>query len=161
MKEKKARTKGVGGLPVSRRAFILLGVAGVGLAWAIDEAWTALTPNSTIEELQNPLFIDAETGRTFHIKMGPGMTIPAISPFTGRATGYPAVFCYWTKDGGQKTDPTAVLMHSYIGKPEPTFCPDCDRLVVRGNPRPKPGMTPPPTEAEYWATHSRPPNWSE
>ena len=161
MKQQKARSKGVGGAPISRRTFILVGVVGAGLAWAIDRAWNTLHPDGSIESLEDPLFIDSVNGETFHMKLELGMTFPVVNPSTGQATGYPAELCYWTKDGTVKDDPTAVLLHSYIGKPEPTFCPDCDRLVVPHNPMARPGMRPPPTEPEYWADHPRPAGWSE
>jgi hypothetical protein len=63
-------------------------------------------------------------------------------------TGYPAEACYWTADGGTKTEPTWVLMNAVLGKPGPTFCPDCGRLVVARNPMPGPGVKPPPTQQE-------------
>ena len=92
-------------------------------------------------------FIDAGTGRPFEYTLKEGDTIPVASP-SGKTDGYPAELCYWTKDGGVKEDPTAVLLNEYVAKEGPTFCPDCGRLVVGHNPRPDPGDRPPPTEAE-------------
>jgi hypothetical protein len=91
----------------------------------------------------------AETGRSFEAELGEGSRIPFRSPHSGKDTGYPAEFCYWTKDGRAKSEPTPVLVNAYLGKNEPSFCPDCDRLVVPRNPTPFPGAKPPPTRAEY------------
>jgi hypothetical protein len=137
--------------PGPRRAaiVILIGVT----AWAFWNIRSSLKENDAIADAETPLFIDSETGQTFHLRVEPGMSIPVKSPYTGRATGYVAELCYWTKDGQIKSDPTAVLMNQDIGKPGPTFCPDCGRLVIPHNPIPRPGDRPPPTEAEYWASH--------
>lgn len=97
---------------------------------------------------RNRIFIDAQTGAAFHHELVLGESIPVQAP-SGGMTGYPAELCYWTKDGQPKKDPTAVLLNSMIGKPGPTFCPDCGRLVVLNNPPALPGMTPPPTREEY------------
>ena len=48
-----------------------------------------------------------------------------------------------------KKEPTPVFVKSRAGEPGPTFCPDCGRLVVVHNPKPKDGDRPPPTQAEY------------
>ena len=94
------------------------------------------------------MFIDAKTGKPFEATLKPGMPFPLSAP-SGGNTGYPAEACYWTKDGKTKDIPTYVLLNSYAGKPEPTFCPDCGRLVRGHNPRPVEGMTAPPTQEEY------------
>jgi hypothetical protein len=95
------------------------------------------------------LFICSETGKTFEHKLAEGETIPVHSPYSDKDTGYPAEFCYWTADGQIKDDPTPVLVNAYLGKNEPTFCPDCGRLVVVHNPAPMQGMKPPPMKEEY------------
>jgi hypothetical protein len=155
MNEKMSGFRGILEHPKARGAaiFILLVVLGLA-AWNI---WNSVTPNNSVAAAESPLFIDSETGQTFRVKFQPGMHIPVMSPYTGRETGYVAELCYWTADGQIKSDPTAVLMNSDIGKPGPTFCPDCGRLVVVHNPNPnaRPGMRPPPTEAEYYASHPR------
>src|SRR6476620_6465900 len=95
------------------------------------------------------LYIDAKTGKPYRVELTTGMTVPTKAP-SGGDTGYPAELCYWTKDGKVKEDPTPVLLNQFKGKPEPTFCPDCGRLVVGHNPRPQsPSDKPPPTETEY------------
>jgi hypothetical protein len=129
---------------------LILGLAAVG--WSI---WTNVRTDPDIAEANSPLFVDSETGQTFHVQLKVGMEIPVESPYTGRNTGYRAELCYWTKDGNTKTDPTAVVLNSDLGKPEPTFCPDCGRLVVGHNPAPGPGMRPPPTKAEWLASHQQ------
>ena len=82
------------------------------------------------------------------------MTMPVLSPFSGKNTGYPAELCYWTKDGSIKTDPTPVLLNTYIGDNSPTFCPDCGRLVVGHNPRAVAGAHAPPTKQEWESKHA-------
>ena len=99
-------------------------------------------------------FICSVTGKTFQYELQLGETIPVLSPYTNQRTGYPAEFCYWNKDGSIRTDPTPVLLNSWIGKPGPTFCPVCGRLVVPHNPMARPGMTPPPTQEEWEAEHA-------
>jgi hypothetical protein len=99
-------------------------------------------------------FICAESGKVFHYDLKIGDTIPVRSPYSGKCTGYPAELCYWTKDGKPKPEPTYVLLNAHVGKPGPTFCPDCGRLVVGLNPTPNDGGPPPPTEQEFRAKHS-------
>jgi hypothetical protein len=99
------------------------------------------------------VFICSETQKAFEHMPVPGEQIPVLSPYSGKNTGYPAEACYWTKDGQIKSDPTWVLLNETIHKPGPTFCPDCGRLVVAHNPRPKPGDKPPPTQDEYQRAH--------
>jgi hypothetical protein len=99
------------------------------------------------------VFVDAETGQAFNYTITPTMTLPVTSPDTGKQTGYPAELCYWTADGQIKDEPTAVVLNSTLDPTsrEPTFCPDCGRLVVAHNPKPRPGDRPPPTRQEYYA----------
>jgi hypothetical protein len=100
------------------------------------------------------MFICSETLKPFQHDIVEGEPYPVVSPFSGKNTGYPAEACYWTKDGQTKEQPTYVLLNLAIHKREPTFCPDCGRLVVGHNPRPQPGDKPPPTKSEYTATHA-------
>ena len=94
------------------------------------------------------MFIDASTGKAFEHELTMGEPIPVKAP-SGGSTGYPAEACYWTKDGRTKTEPTWVLIGIWKGSTEPTFCPDCGRLVVGHNPAPSSGGKPPPTKDEY------------
>ena len=59
---------------------------------------------------------------------------PVKSPHSGKETGYEPERCYWTADGKPKPEPTYVLLNAAVGKPGPTFCQDCKRLVVGLNP---------------------------
>jgi hypothetical protein len=108
--------------------------------------------SSAVSDERKRLFVDATTGEGFRHELVLGESIPVDAPSGGK-TGYPAELCYWTKDGTPKTDPTPVLLNSYIGKPGPTFCPDCGRLVVAHNPMARPGMRPPPTREEWEKQH--------
>lgn len=94
-------------------------------------------------------FVCAETGKGFYADIDVGTPIPVMSPYSHKNTGYPAELCYWTADGKVKKEPTLVLINEWLGKNEPTFCPDCGRLVVGRNPGPEPGHRPPPTRQEY------------
>lgn len=93
-------------------------------------------------------YID-ESGKAFVHELKIGEPSVPVSPDGKKA--FLAELCYWTKDGKIKDQPTPVLLNQYINKPEPTFCPDCDRLVVGRNPSPvgDPTVQLPPTRAEY------------
>jgi hypothetical protein len=132
---------------------VALIVAIVGVAgWQI---WSNFRADPAVEAATDPIFIDAETGQVFHAKLSVGMSYPVISPDTGKPTGYEAELCFWTKDGHVKDDPTPVLLNIYRGISGPTFCPDCGRLVVAHNPMAIEGRKPPPTEADYRASHEQ------
>jgi hypothetical protein len=94
------------------------------------------------------VYIDSTTMKPFNVTLKPGLELPCKAP-SGGMTGYPAEACWWTRDGKIRSEPFYVLLKQTMGKPGPTFCPDCGRLVVGHNPAPKPGSKPPPTEAEY------------
>jgi hypothetical protein len=97
------------------------------------------------------MYICTETGKAFRHENKAGETLPVLSPFSGKNTGRPAEACYWTRQGAPKEKPTWVLLNDFTGNKEPTFCPDCGRLVIGHNPRPGVGVEPPPTADEYGA----------
>ena len=99
------------------------------------------------------VFVDATTGKGFNHDLVKGETVPVIAP-SGQKSGYPAELCYWTTSGDIRKDPYPVLLNMTVGKPGPTFCPDCGRLVVARNPVATVGMKPPPTKDEYEKSHS-------
>ena len=81
--------------------------------------------------------IDAETGTVFErFKIKDGDAIPWKNPKTGKRTLYPAEKCFWTAEGTFRDQPTYVLLNELVGRPGPTICPDCGRLVVPHNPLP-------------------------
>lgn len=94
------------------------------------------------------VFVCGETDEPFDYELRRGDTIPVLSPHSDKFTGYPAELCFWTTDGAPKDRPTAVLLNVTRGIDGPTFCPDCGRLVVGFNPRPAPGVSPPPTREQ-------------
>jgi hypothetical protein len=103
------------------------------------------------------MFMDASTNppTPFKHSIDGGESVPVKAP-SGQMTGYPAEACYWTKDGNSKTSPTWVLLNAWKQSKEPTFCPDCGRLVVSHNPAPEPERKPPPTKAEHDARRAAP-----
>ena len=128
-----------------------MAVAGVVVLIGLYFAVSAVRGISTSEAEQlsaNRAFIDVKTGKPYRYEVKPGTSIPAPAP-SGGNTGYPAELCYWTKDGKEKKDPTFVLLNTFKGNKEPTFCPDCGRLVVPHNPRPGPDVKVPPIQEEY------------
>jgi hypothetical protein len=127
--------------------FILL------LAFVSYQVYALLRPNDRTQELNRRWFVCTETHKAYQLDLNDVKEIPAPSPFSGKNTGQPAELCYWTAEGKPKDIPTPVLLNDYIGDSSPTFCPDCGRLVVGRNPAPSPGMSPPPTKAEYEAQH--------
>jgi hypothetical protein len=131
-------------------AFVIALVALIGI---VVSARRSLGPSDAAVASRDRIFICSETGRSFEVSIDAGMSIPVRSPHSGKNTGYPAELCYWTTDGSTKKTPTPVLVNAVVGKPGPTFCPDCGRLVVGHNPLPLPGKAPPPTEAEYRKNH--------
>lgn len=130
---------------------IAIGVVVIGLGAAIFSLKTS-TDTPDVAAANERYFVDAKTGKSFKVDLKTGMNIPLKAP-SGGATGYPAELCYWTADGKPKRDPTPVLLNTWLGKPGPTFCPECKRLVVGHNPQPGAGVKVPPMEAEYRSTH--------
>jgi hypothetical protein len=105
--------------------------------------------NAAIDRTHGRLFVDSDSGKTYYLTIKVGMaTCPAINPDTGKPTLYMPEVCYWNADGTTKTTPTYVILNSALGKPGPTFCPDCGRLVIENNPAPGGGQ-PPMTKQEF------------
>jgi hypothetical protein len=122
-------------------------------------AWMLLVPDaasSMADDTNYRIFIDAD-GNSFRHRVTVGEETGPKGP-TGKE-GFPAELCYWTKDGKPKSTPTAVLMNTFKGKPEPTFCPDCDRLVRPLNPPADLGAGQtapvPPTRQEWEARRNK------
>jgi len=109
---------------------------------------SVLGDSEAAAQSKNRIFIDAETGKPFEHELKVGDVIPVMAP-SGKTSGFPAELCFWTADGKLKDKPTPVLLNQFLGRPEPTFCPDCGRKVVMHNPRPSTPGNPPPTQAEY------------
>jgi hypothetical protein len=131
--------------PKRRPLVIVATAAAIGvLAWV---SINALGPSPAIAASRKALYICAQTHKSFEVTVEPGMTSPVLSPYSDQKTGYPAELCYWTPEGQTREQPTPVLLNSYLGKSEPTFCPDCARLVRPRNPRS--ASSPPPTVQQY------------
>jgi hypothetical protein len=134
----------------------LVGGLGVAIVGAVVYFIFAGGHSAAGEESRMRWFVCAETKKPFQKEIDIGMAIPVMSPFSGKATGYPAELCFWTKDGKPKDKPTYVLLNKYLGDQSPTFCPDCGRLVVGHNPPPETGRSPPPTKEEWTQRHGTP-----
>jgi hypothetical protein len=120
-------------------AVVIIGVLAAGIS-----IWSNVRPSDEMADASAPVFINLQ-GQTKRITMEVGKPIPD--------GWYKAELCYWTKDGHPKATPTYVLMNRYRNKPEPTFCPDCGRMVRDHNPPAGPDVKPPPTELEYKSRH--------
>ena len=111
-------------------AVLVILAAGVALFFVMRDTEAA-------DRAGTRVFICAETLKEFDHRVQPGEHVPVLSPETGRATGYPAEGCFWTKlpngEWGYKSEPTYVLLNKYQGKDGPTLCPDCGREVVPHN----------------------------
>ena len=127
---------------------VAIGLLVVGVAAAVYSIVSSVGGGSASLS-RDRTFICSETGKAFEYEIEVGTTIPVPSPYSGKNTGYAAEYCFWTKDGKIKEEPTLVLLNQHVGKPGPTFCPDCGRLVTPLNPAPVPGLPPPPTDVEY------------
>lgn len=88
---------------------------------------------SLASEMNDQIWIDVE-GTSFTHSLKAFDDSPVTGP-TGKQA-FRAELCFWTRDGKVKPTPTPVLLNQYKGEPEPTYCPDCDRLVVPLNPPP-------------------------
>jgi len=119
-----------------------------GLALMVSGARDLFGQSPEGKRSTDRIFICSETGKTFEYTIKLGDVLPVESPYSKKKTGYPAQECYWTKDGKVKSEPTYVFLKQLAGQKGPTFCPDCGRLVVLGNPPPLEGVKAPPTEAE-------------
>ena len=128
------KTAAIVGTPVVLALFV----------WVI---WTNVRSEAASISRQG-MYIDSKTAKPFSYTIQIGDTIPVMAP-TGGKTGFPAELCYWTKDGKIKSEPTQVLLNRYVGKPEPTFCPDCGRLVRSRNPAPATDSKPPLLQQDF------------
>jgi hypothetical protein len=134
---------------------VAIGGCVLTLMLVVYSAKSAFGPSEIGQMSRHRTFVCSETGKSFEANVDIGMQVPIHSPYSGKNTGYEAELCYWTADGGTKQKPTAVLLNDWIGKKGPTFCPDCNRLVVGHNPTPEQRQNPPPTEAEYRSKRAR------
>lgn len=127
------RAGGAGGIYSVRNLAALVLVGGLaGLGYAVMRASQRVAAE---KEMGREMYID-ETGRTFERRLGRvGDAAKVKSPWGTRA--FPAERCYWTREGGVKSEATVVMLKSYVEGPGArTYCPDCGREVVAGNPVP-------------------------
>jgi hypothetical protein len=118
---------------------VLLGLVAAGMS--LKKNMTAYNPTG-----DDRVMMDSGTNppTPFHVSVVPGKSLPAVGPSGKPAV--PAEECYWTKDGKPKTEPTYVLVEEAVGRPGPTFCPECGRLVTQHN---RASDVPPITKDEW------------
>ncbi len=108
------------------------------IVWSV---WGAISGDDVAKAANTITHICAETGETFDIELKPDMPgVPRPNPKTGRNTLYPAEICYWNECGPKGGTP--VLMNTYAGREEPTYCPVCGHIVRFRNPRPPSSQAP-------------------
>lgn len=126
-------------LPTTRNLAILSLTAGVvSLTFILLRAGDA---HALRNSLSHPWYIDT-ANHPFQHPIRPGQPTPTTSP--AGLPAYPAELCFWTAEGHPKSSPTYVLLNAYQGNPAPTYCPDCNRLVLPNNPPPLPQQPAPP-----------------
>jgi hypothetical protein len=108
-------------------------------------------PTRAARMASDRVFVCSKTGKSFSHSVEKGEAIPVYSKYSGENTGFPAEMCFWKADGSIRAGGVPVLLNQYKGLGEPTFCPECGRLVVGHNPPADPTRKPPPTKTEYEA----------
>jgi len=133
--------------PIGKIVTVVMILCSLGaVAWSVK---SNLGETDAAHLARDKTFICSETLKPFEHQLSIGDKFPIESPYSGKSTGYPATACFWTADGKAKKDPTWVLLNETLGKPGPTFCPECGRLVIPHNPVPNPGDKAPPLQSEY------------
>jgi hypothetical protein len=130
------------------RKVLTIGITAIAIVIAGWFIWRAFSTPSYVVNANTRWFVDTETGKPFQDELKAGTRLPIRAP-SGKQSGYLAELCYWNADGSHRKEPSKVVLNSSLGKPEPTFCPDCGRLVVGHNPAPGPNSKPPPKKEEY------------
>lgn len=133
--------------------------AGVIIVAAAAMVWMSVRSNlgtsGAGKMASDRMFICSKTNKSFWHTLQKGESIPVLSKYSGEKTGYPAEMCYWNADGSIRSEGVPVLLNQYKGEPEPTFCPECGRLVMGHNPPADPSRKPPATRDEYMARKTR------
>jgi hypothetical protein len=131
---------------------IAIGVLSLGVLGAGVSLYGTFGGSQGAGLASDRVYMCTQTGKSYRHELTIGEKLPVYSPHSDRNTGYPAELCYWTTDGKISQEPTPVLLNSYKGEKEPTFCPTCSRLVVGLNPPPEPGSRPPPRREDMRAS---------
>jgi hypothetical protein len=122
-----------------RRRMLMVGAAGLMIVAAVVFTVVQVFRHSgdVGDDSRRRVAIDSVTGEVFtSFAIRDGDSQPWKNPKTGKSTVYQAEACFWTREGGAKTEPTYVLLNSLVGKDGPTICPDCWHEVVAHNPMP-------------------------
>ncbi|RIK65477.1 MAG: hypothetical protein DCC65_12400 [Planctomycetota bacterium] len=121
--------------PLSGGVGIFVFIALFGAAAFLTYRTLTTAPIPPAEPLKLTFYC-VEARKPFDYDIKEGEKWPIVSPYTGKATGYPAEKCYWTKDGKRTEEPTYVVLNETLGKSGDTICPVCGRLVIGHNPMP-------------------------
>ncbi|MFQ5429310.1 MAG: hypothetical protein ACE5E1_03270 [Phycisphaerae bacterium] len=106
---------------------VLFGTAGY-LTWR-----TLFTAGPPKPDPPEEVYLCAETNKPFLHKPKMGESIPVMSPYTNRKTGYRPEQCYCEKSGKRREKPIYVILKEDLGQEGPTTCPSCGALVHRHN----------------------------
>jgi hypothetical protein len=132
------REAGSVGVADRRKTYLVIAVFVVALGALSYVLWTSISAyrNDPARAAFTLTLMDIETREVFHLPIKAEEHLPFTNPKTGHKTLYPVEACYWTKDGKAKLEPTLVVLEETMGKPGPTKCPDCGRIVRHMNPQP-------------------------
>ena len=136
---------------IESNTWVVLLVLALIIAGTVYWTFRPDAAGSLTADVNTQTWIDVD-GNVFQHQLRAFDNTPVLGP-TGKPA-FRAEMCYWTRDGKTKTTGTAVLLNSHLAKPEPTFCPDCGRLVRALNPPPTVDVPDaeqrvPPTRDEY------------
>lgn len=123
---------------------LLVAMAGM-VYWSAKSSFGSSAANMASDRV----FVCSKTGKSFNHTLARGEKLPVYSKYSGENTGFPAEMCFWNADGSIRKDGVPVLLNQYKGDSNPTFCPECGRLVIGHNPPADPSRKPPATKAEW------------
>lgn len=127
------------GMGISLNQAILIGGIAIGLVVWLSYHFVTKDKNTNTKPgdvSASVRCIDIETNDRFQYSMPRDFAgWPVKSPTTGKLSGYPVEICF-SSDECRKNKGTWVVLNSYLGKDEPSFCPVCKSLVVGHNPLP-------------------------
>lgn len=128
------------------RQRILLAAAVLLLCVAVGVAVVQLRGNSGARVSAERAYMCIECSKVFEHVLKHGDIEPFECPECGKAAGWRAETCYWTKgpngEWKAKLEPTFVVVKQRYdpNTTEKTYCPDCGKEVRGHNPMPPPAL---------------------